>query len=134
MANAPVPETCKGGRGNDDSLAMVRNMRARGCDKAGTRQHLYSENFEKARVSQLLGKIFPKAVPKKELANDADDEAATSKPIMKSELAIDAVKVQQPAKSSCRANRSKGRERAKQELEKQMPAKSSSSGSISTEK
>ena len=88
MADAPVPESGKGGRGNDDSLAMVRSMRARGFDKATIRQHLYSENFKIARVSQLLGKIFPKPAPKKELAIDAvkAEQAASPKPVLKIEL------------------------------------------------
>ena len=61
------------------------------------RQHLCSENFKKARVSQLLGKVFPKPVPKKELDAVKAEHAASPKPVLKMELAIDAVKVEQPA-------------------------------------
>ena len=97
MADAPILEFGKGGRGNDESLAKVRSMQARGFDKEAIRQHLYSENFKKARVSQLLAKVFPKTAPKKKLEKEAvkAEDAASSKPIL--ELAIDAVPVEQPA-------------------------------------
>ena len=62
MADAPEPVPRKGGRGHDEALVTVRQFRSRGFDEDTIRAHLFSLNFKKARVSQLLSQTRPASV------------------------------------------------------------------------